>query len=206
MNQAERAGKEPNPAATVEMTYGQYYDLKAKANAWDRAEADIERLRADYTTVRDAVLGHQPRDWSAREVAALAAAHRSDSEDRDAQEALRASHVAPSDPKSDDETCARCSHPRLWHAGNGREMGECQVHSGCSCYEFLAPVAGHAAPAPPARKVQRDVVMTAIRTCCREKRFGLIGREIDALTQAIVDAYAEPSGEPAAPPSEKGKP
>lgn len=41
----------------------------------------------------------------------------------------------------------------------------------------------------PQTRVQRDVVMTAIRGCCRTDRVGLTEREIDVLTQAIVDAY-----------------
>lgn len=52
-----------------------------------------------------------------------------------------------------------------------------------------ALASGPAVSPQPQTRVQRDVVMTAIRGCCRTDRVGLTEREIDALTQAIVDAY-----------------
>jgi hypothetical protein len=55
----------------------------------------------------------------------------------------------------DDALCARCSHTALWHSNVGQ--GECQVPSGCDCFEFkritwaqsaalLSPVEGRQPP------------------------------------------------------------
>ena len=56
---------------------------------------------------------------------------------------LEAEALAPREPSSlreDHEECGRCGHAAFHHANFGR--GECQVPTGCSCFEFtpmLAP-------------------------------------------------------------------
>lgn len=63
---------------------------------------------------------------------------------------------------------------------------------------------GPAVSPQPHTRVQRDVVMTAIRGCCRTDRVGLTEREIDALTQAIVDAYGPTAVSPQPEPPKVG--
>ena len=52
----------------------------------------------------------------------------------------------PAERVDDADTCARCSHPALWHSNFG--AGECQVRTGCDCYEFKRHASLPAAPVP----------------------------------------------------------